>query len=430
MRLTSLALMFVALLCAASINAANKVVLVPVEASGWGESKRDATLAALGEAIAQVNGRTVAAANSMKRASVEQGTDDESTYEWRKELESEVADSLRGVVDSYEILSEAPDGSGWEISVRAMVARLVSDGSKRKPLAIIPFTAGRGEISIFGEGWDGREASRLLTQLLVDKVTSTRRFAVIDREFIDVTQQEASLKVDNPLTPMTQLLELANRLVAEYMIVGQLEGITATRTSNYVELLKREVFTGSASATVSLRLIDVGSDQVKYAGTDVFNFGDDDIPKGGGATAIGTRLLEVAAERITESMLDAIYPLSLVSVDGDVVTLNQGGDTLRVGNLYELYRYGEKIIDPYTRESLGRSESLVGEVSIERVNPKTSIGRIVKRESGEVIKFQPKAYVLRLKKRQEDPNAAASRQRKAERKSSISDKKKQTDEDW
>jgi hypothetical protein len=229
---------------------------------------------------------------------------------------------------------------------------------------------------------------------------------------------------------MTQLLELANRLVAEYMIVGQLEGITATRTSNYVELLKREVFTDSASATVSLRLIDVGSDQVKYAGTDVFNFGDDDIPKGGGATAIGTRLLEVAAERITESMLDAIYPLSLVSVDGDVVTLNQGGDTLRVGNLYELYRYGEKIIDPYTRESLGRSESLVGEVSIERVNPKTSIGRIVKRESGEVIKFQPKAYVLRLKKRQEDPNAAASRQRKAERKSSISDKKKQTDEDW
>ncbi|MEK9877576.1 MAG: CsgG/HfaB family protein, partial [Betaproteobacteria bacterium] len=259
-----------------------------------------------------------------------------------------VADSLRGVVDSYEILSETPDGSGWEISVRAMVARLVSDGSKRKPLAIIPFTAGRGEISIFGEGWDGREASRLLTQLLVDKVTSTRRFAVIDREFIDVTQQEASLKVDNPLTPMTQLLELANRLVAEYMIVGQLEGITATRTSNYVELLKREVFTDSASATVSLRLIDVGSDQVKYAGTDVFNFGDDDIPKGGGATAIGTRLLEVAAERITESMLDAIYPLSLVSVDGDVVTLNQGGDTLRVGNLYELYRYGEKIIDPYT----------------------------------------------------------------------------------
>ena len=50
-----------------------------------------------------------------------------------------------------------------------------------------------------------------------------------------MTQQEASLKVSNPLIPMTQLLKLANRLVAEYMIVGQLESIMATRTTSYVE---------------------------------------------------------------------------------------------------------------------------------------------------------------------------------------------------
>ena len=99
----------------------------------------------------------------------------------------------------------------------------------------------------------------------------------------------------------------------------------------------------------------------------MFSFPDDEIPKSGGATAVGTKLLEVAAERITEAMLDAIYPISLVAIDGDIVTLNQGGDTISSGNLYELYRYGEKIIDPYTKESLGRSETLVGEISVERV---------------------------------------------------------------
>ena len=36
---------------------------------------------------------------------------------------------------------------------------------------------------------------------------------------------------------------------------------------------------------------------------------------------------------------------SLVAILGDMVTLNQGGDTISSGNLYELYRYGEKIID-------------------------------------------------------------------------------------
>lgn len=259
-----------AMLLPGSLWAKDKVVLVEVEASAWGETKRAATLAALGEAIAQVNGRAVAAANSMKSASVETGNDDESSYEWRKELQSEVIDALRGVVDSYSILSEISEGAGWEVKVRANVAKLVKGTSQRKPLAIIPFTAGRGGVNVFGDAWDAGDAARLLTQALVDKVTSTRRFSVIDREFVAVTQQEASLRVDNPLTPMTTLMELANRLVAEYMIVGQLESLSVQNSSTYVETIKREITQTTATVTIAFRVLDVGSDQVKYAGTEVF----------------------------------------------------------------------------------------------------------------------------------------------------------------
>ena len=72
----------------------------------------------------------------------------------------------------------------------------------------------------------------------------------------------------------------------------------------------------------------------------------------------------------------------------------------------------------------------MGEISVERVNPKTSLGRIVRREPGEILEFKQKAFVLRLKKRQEDPNVELSRQRKQDRKNSISDKKQKTDDDW
>jgi len=425
-----LALCLVLTLAGQPATAADKVALIPTEANAWGETQRDATVAALAEAVAQVNGRAVAASSSMKRASVEVGVDDESAYAWREELASEVADAMRGVVDSYEILSVEPDGSGWLVTVKAMVARLVSDGSRRKPLAIIPFTAGRGEVTIFGQAWDRTEASRILTQLIVDKVTGTRRFAVIDREFVEVTQAEASLKVANPLTPMTQLLELANRMVAEYMIVGQLESVTATRTSNYIEIQNREIFTDSAVATVTFRVIDVGSDQVKYAGTDVFSLADGQVPKSGGATAVGTRILEVAAEQITEAMINAIYPILLVAIDGEVVTLNQGGDTIKVGNIYELYRYGEKIVDPYTRESLGRSETLVGEVTVERVNPKTSLARLTNLETEAPLEFSQKAYVLRLKNRQLTSTASASAAKATEITESIEQKKQKSDENW
>lgn len=421
---------FLALHVPISAHAKDKVVLVEVEASAWGETKRDATLAALGEAIARVNGRTVAAATSMKRASVEVGKDDEASYEWRDELQSQVSDELRGVVDSYSILSETPEGSGWEVKVRANVAKLVKGTSNRKPLAIIPFTAGRGGVSVFGDAWDANDAARLLTQALVDKVTSTRRFAVIDREFVAVTQQEASLRVDNPLTPMTTLMELANRLTAEYMIVGQLESLLVQKTSTYVDMIKRDITQTTATVTIAFRVIDVGSDQVKYAGTEVFTFRDAEVPSNGGPVAVGTRVLDLAADRIVEAMIDAIYPLLIVSVDGDVATINQGGDTVKLGSAYEVYRYGEKIIDPYSRESLGRSETLVGVLTVERVNPKTSLGRLSATQEDLGASFKPKSLVLRMKSRGDTPEVAQKRQATARAKKSIEDKKKATDDDW
>jgi len=213
-------------------------------------------------------------------------------------------------------------------------------------------------------------------------------------------------------------------------VVGQLESLTATRTSNYIEMQKREIFTDSAAATITFRVIDVGSDQVKYAGTDVFVLADGEVPKSGGATAVGTRILEIAAEQITDAMINAIYPLLLVAIDGEVVTLNQGGDTIKVGSIYELYRYGDKIVDPYTRESLGRSETLVGEVKIERVNPKTSLAKITTLHSEAPIEFSQKAFVLRLKKRQGDIANAAAAAKATEVTESISKKKEKSDENW
>jgi hypothetical protein len=206
--------------------------------------------------------------------------------------------------------------------------------------------------------------------------------------------------------------------------------VTATRTSNYIEIQNREIFTDSAVATVAFRVIDVGSDQVKYAGTDVFSLADGQVPKSGGATAVGTRILEVAAEQITEAMINAIYPILLVAIDGELVTLNQGGDTIKVGNIYDLYRYGEKIVDPYTRESLGRSETLVGQVTVERVNPKTSLARLTNLETEAPLEFSQKAYVLRLKNRQLTSTTSASAAKANEITESIEQKKQKSEETW
>jgi len=60
------------------------------------------------------------------------------------------------------------------------------------------------------------------------------------------------------------------------------------------------------------------------------------------------------------------------------VTINRGeGGGVAVGETFNAYALGEELIDPDTKESLGREEVKVGKVKITQVNPKTSIGEIL-----------------------------------------------------
>jgi curli biogenesis system outer membrane secretion channel CsgG len=419
----------IALACSSSL-AADQVKLVPVTASAWGASKSEAIKAALGEAVAQVTGRAIAAETSMQTKSSESVENDTESYSREKTTSQNVAESYRGVVDSYEVIDVIASGSGWEASVSARVARLVASKSKRKPLAIFPFTFGREAFAVLGQHFDSAEASRLFTQAVVEKVTSSRRFMVVDREFLEVAQKEASLVVDNPMVPMSRLMEIANTVVAEYMVVGQLEGFTIVSQKRELKGFDQPFVTRQANVSVTYRVIDVASNQVKYAGTDVFSFANDEIAGGTQSVALATTVLSKAAERLSETMLDAIYPILVAGVSGERLTLNQGGDLVKRGSVYDIYRYGEKIFDPYSRESLGREEIPVGTVTISEVRPKMSFAMLGDVEEDIETDFAPRKYVLRLKKRGVSSDARARSESHQAAKQRISDKKAETDKDW
>jgi len=68
--------------------------------------------------------------------------------------------------------------------------------------------------------------------------------------------------------------------------------------------------------------------------------------------------------------------VSVLSIDGATVVLNQGGSTLKNGATYELVRMGKEVRDPQTKQSLGRTEQPVGTVTITRVDPSLSYGKV------------------------------------------------------
>jgi curli biogenesis system outer membrane secretion channel CsgG len=74
------------------------------------------------------------------------------------------------------------------------------------------------------------------------------------------------------------------------------------------------------------------------------------------------------SEKIAAELIDIGFPARVVDVDGTEVTINRGkGSGIAVGQVWEVFSAGKKIIDPDTGEVLGSREKLVGRVRVTHV---------------------------------------------------------------
>ena len=84
------------------------------------------------------------------------------------------------------------------------------------------------------------------------------------------------------------------------------------------------------------------------------------------------------AQKIANRLVDVIYPAKILIKRDKEVTINRGeGGGVAVGDTFNVFALGEELIDPDTKESLGREEAKVGKVKITQVNPKTSLADIL-----------------------------------------------------
>jgi hypothetical protein len=176
------------------------------------------------------------------------------------------------------------------------------------------------------------------------------------------------------------------RATTDYMVIVGLRDIRLN-TSTIRRLSGKILEKMTAPLTIDLRIIDISSGQIKFAQTYI-NSGM--IPVGSGLSRLA---FDVAAD-LGESINFAIYPVSVVSSQEDgTLTLNQGGHTVQVGRYYRLVQLGKDLVDPYTKETLGREEIDLGKVEITSTTAKTSVA---KQLTGKMLKdIQPGSLVIR-----------------------------------
>jgi curli biogenesis system outer membrane secretion channel CsgG len=233
------------------------------------------------------------------------------------------------------------------------------------------------------------EMGRIIESLdsqLVDRINATRKFDVVGRSDLSDIIKEQDLGASGNVDARTAAK--AGKLTgAKYLLV--------TTVDDYQDYVEKATFEGTGrSATKRVfRLSVVGkvydASTGKLMESANFQTGNDafkqiqeersySVKDGELSDEMMVAVSRDLAQKIANRVADVIFPAKVLLKRDKEVTINRGeGGGVTVGNTFNVYALGEELIDPDTKESLGREEAKVGRVKITQVNPKTSTAEIL-----------------------------------------------------
>lgn len=372
-----------------------------VEAVGSAATEHEAISSALANAVGMVNGVSIDSRQWMVAFQEAIESNEGGSYVFEEASGLDIATLTKGTISSYEVVSTNSHAvGGFEARVRATVAIFQrGQSANRKRIAVLPMHW-RDNYTIVGTKINPLAMAEVVEQAIVDELVDSRRFTVLDRRYLEQASGEMAL-IETGDVPVADLVRLGQTLAADYVLVGTLENVTGASSTRRMRTRDVEVQDLNVNAQLSYRVIDPATKQVKFSRTESMVFGDHDLQTVGTssttepiviAVGVGKLLGRTAGMMVTE----AIYPIMVMAVTNSAVVLGQGGESMVVGTSLDLFRLGERMIDPYTKESIGRVEEWVGTVEITRATNKQSYARLVKVADIDLREhFEPKTFIAR-----------------------------------
>ena len=369
------------LLALLPVLAIGKMVDVERTTTGYGMSYNEALNAAILEAVQQVRGMEIGTEKSVKfdlQQSVS-GRTDVTTASMG--VEQNIYAKSKGWVKSYKVLStKKPSGKGgsWEVIAKVVVPRFESNAvpnDKRFTLAVMPFRVSRSLYYVDKSSIGGREASTRIQEAIQEKLTQSRRFAVVNRSFSSEFHSEKAL-LESENVSAVEASRLGQVAGADFMIVGRLHSLGASpdaRNSYYgAELNKGEI-----RAEITYQVIEVPTQKVAW--TDVLKL--DVKPESEFDLHM---LFDQVGKRVAKGTLEVIYPIKVLDIQSaERVYLTQGGEVLSVGDRLSVRGKGKTVVDPDTGMKIPLEGPIVAQVEVVEVMPKYSVAKLVEGDLNE-----------------------------------------------
>ncbi len=379
-------------LISSKVAFSNSIEYIDVKAKGIGSTYTEALNNSLSNAIAQVNGRSIETQTSLKKISQSISTNKDNSYYSSKEFQKNIKEETQGYVSDFKILNEEKSSNGIvKISIHAKIGKYkLKKSAQRKRIAVMPFYYFDKSFQLKDSVVSNSKIDDLLIQNLVSYLVQTRKFTVLDREYMRDMNSELNIIKTNQ-TNIEETVKLGQKLFSDYIMVGTLQKLYTKEKIIKIKNSNNSVTTEKAFIEFSYRIIDVPTSQIMFSDDYIGIF---DIDKKDIVSLEGDIIKKVTLE-IGSTILNAIYPLRIEKISGDTIYIGQGGLELEVGDQFTIIELGEKIKDSYTNAYIGREQKEVGKLEITQVTSKSSSGKILEQNYNLDENFEPKKYILR-----------------------------------
>jgi len=220
---------------------------------------------------------------------------------------------------------------------------------------------------------------------LIDRINATRKFQIVGRSDVSdlILEQDFanSGNVDAADKSSAQHSKIAG---AKYLLVTTVDDFqdyneTATLQGSGRNVTKRVVkmsCVGKIYDATTGKLLE--STNLQTSNKDFLENKPNVTRDGTPSDEMLVSAAHEMAEKIANRVANVIFPTKVISKREKQITINRGeGTDIAVGQNWNVYAVGEELIDPDTKESLGKEEVLIGKVKILSVLPKTSTAEIV-----------------------------------------------------
>jgi curli biogenesis system outer membrane secretion channel CsgG len=376
----------------AALPDVGKLEQVSVTAQGSGPTASVAVQEAMKLAILEVNGASI----DRSSVAVKFGLDishaqTAATFRGSAFAEA-IAQHSRGVISNFKLVSltDPTDKSGpYKATITASIAKLTAPtDSKKIKIVVAPLHINASSYEFGDQNIPASKVAADIRQQLVDALTATGRFSVLDRDFGPEVQQELDL-VATGQTPSNEMAKLSQTLSADIVWVGTINNFAYTRAAHKLQTSDRQLVSYSGGWSVSQRLLNVTTRQILLSDTIQEQAPTTDpttLDRGIDVAQSEATMQSAVVTKAIASILTRTFPITVVVKDGTNVVLSQGGLSVKEGARYAMVAMGKELIDPQTQQSLGRLELPCCQVIIDKVtanlayahieNPKTPLDAI------------------------------------------------------